>query len=231
MPRSTKNGRERGTPRPRRASLRDEQKDFTRARLLGSAIAVFGHRGFVDATIGEIAEGANASRATFYLHFKSKEDIVAAIVAQTAPDVAAYYSRLDAVLASGSREAFRTWMVDALRWFEEHQTIVIALEHILLSNRGLGASVTQPFAEHMPTFLESWPKKNRLEGELRVWLLVMLLSRVNIAWKVSGSMSQVREDLMVDVLTDLWAEGLKGARARSGVARGKKRRESAAERK
>lgn len=216
--RSTQDARAAAIPK-RRASLRDKQKDFTRARLLESAIEVFGRRGFVDATIGEIAEGAHASRATFYLHFKSKEAVVAAIVAQTAPDVAAYYSRLDDVLAAGSRAQFRAWMADALRWFEEHQTIVLALEHILLSNRGLGASITQPFAEHMPRFLQSWPKHRRLEAELRVWLLVMLIGRVNVAWKVGGSMSRVHADLMVDVLADLWADGLE-----VGLGRGRRRR-------
>jgi AcrR family transcriptional regulator len=222
MTRSLKENLEPDPPQARRPSLRDEQKGLTRARLLESAIEVFAHHGFADATIGEIAEAANASRATFYLHFKSKEDIVAAIVAETAPDVADYYSRLDDVLASGSRGAFRAWMIDALHWFEEHQTIVVALEHILLSNRGLGASIMQPFAEHMPKFLHSWPAPRRLEGELRVWLLVMLMSRVNIAWKVSGSMSQVHEDLMVDVLTDLWTEGLKIKRSTERSHRARK---------
>ena len=61
-----------GTP----LSLRDEQKRLTRRRLIEGALAAFEQKGYAATTIDDIVAQANASRATFYLHFKSKADVV-----------------------------------------------------------------------------------------------------------------------------------------------------------
>src|SRR6476660_6410332 len=57
-------------------SLRDEQKRMTRRRLIEGALAAFERKGYAATTIDDIVAEANASRATFYLHFKSKADVV-----------------------------------------------------------------------------------------------------------------------------------------------------------
>src|SRR3954464_10344860 len=58
------------------ATLRDEQKSFTRHRLIEGALAAFDRKGYAATTIDDIVAEANASRATFYLHFKRKADVV-----------------------------------------------------------------------------------------------------------------------------------------------------------
>jgi AcrR family transcriptional regulator len=194
--------------KPRRGTLREEQKNFTRKRLLESAVQVFEERGFDDATVDEIAAGAGASRATFYLHFKSKADIVDALVEQIAPDVEAYYSALDEALTSGSREDIRNWIKDDLRWFSEHETVVLAIEHIMMSSRATAADFVFPYTDYMPRFLESWPESRRLEAKLRVSILVALVARVHMLWRTYRLMPDVDEDMVIDVLTDLWAAGL-----------------------
>lgn len=57
-------------------TLRDVSRESTLARLLESARLCFQERGD-GATVEEICERANASRGTFYLHFKGKSDIIA----------------------------------------------------------------------------------------------------------------------------------------------------------
>src|SRR3978361_631567 len=47
----------------------------TREKLLESARAAFGRKGFASATIDEIAEGAGFSRGAFYSNFSTKEDV------------------------------------------------------------------------------------------------------------------------------------------------------------
>ena len=63
-------------------SLRDEQKRLTRRLLIEGALAAFERKGYAATTIEDIVAEAKASRATFYLHFKSKADVVL-VVTQT----------------------------------------------------------------------------------------------------------------------------------------------------
>src|SRR4051794_37440613 len=63
-------------------TLRDEQKRLTRRRLIDGALAAFERKGYAATTIDDVVAEANASRATFYLHFRSKSDLVL-VMAQT----------------------------------------------------------------------------------------------------------------------------------------------------
>lgn len=54
---------------------RAEMQEETREKLLESARAAFGRKGFASATIDEIAEGAGFSRGAFYSNFSTKEDV------------------------------------------------------------------------------------------------------------------------------------------------------------
>src|ERR1700750_1171314 len=63
-------------------TLRDEQKRLTRRRLVDRALLAFEGKGSAATTIDDIVAEANASRATFYLHFKTKSDVVL-VMAQT----------------------------------------------------------------------------------------------------------------------------------------------------
>jgi AcrR family transcriptional regulator len=57
-------------------SLRQAQKQLTRSRLLDAAAQLFSSQGYASTTIEDIATTAGATRATFYLHFPSKSDVV-----------------------------------------------------------------------------------------------------------------------------------------------------------
>jgi AcrR family transcriptional regulator len=61
---------------PPRGRMRAAQREFTRSRLVDAAVGVFAERGYARATIDDIAERAGTTRATFYLHFKSKSDVI-----------------------------------------------------------------------------------------------------------------------------------------------------------
>ena len=69
-----------GAPAPRRPTLREQQKQFTRDRLLTAALAAFVENGYTPARIEDVAARAGASRATFYLHFGGKAEIVHALM-------------------------------------------------------------------------------------------------------------------------------------------------------
>ena len=62
-----------------RADRRRIREDVSRAQLLDVAEAVFGRKGFHDATLKEIAEQAEFSVGSVYSFFESKEDLLCRI--------------------------------------------------------------------------------------------------------------------------------------------------------
>jgi len=54
---------------------KDVLSEFRKSELLNAARAVFGKKGFHDASIEEIAEMAEVAKGTVYLYYKSKNDL------------------------------------------------------------------------------------------------------------------------------------------------------------
>jgi AcrR family transcriptional regulator len=60
----------------------------TRARLMDAAVGIFAREGFEAASVNRIAQAADVVSGTFYLHFKDKDEIAAAVVYGIAGDLA-----------------------------------------------------------------------------------------------------------------------------------------------
>ncbi len=71
-----------GPGRYRRDLTQFERSRNQRTALLDSGFRVIAASGFAAASIGDVVLGAGVSRATFYIHFESKEELLAAIVAR-----------------------------------------------------------------------------------------------------------------------------------------------------
>jgi AcrR family transcriptional regulator len=71
-------GVEKNPPKPGRpvGTLRANQKEATRRRLMDAAMSVFAEKGYGAVTVNDIAREAGTSTATFYLHFKRKIDVL-----------------------------------------------------------------------------------------------------------------------------------------------------------
>ena len=60
----------------------NKNTETKRTRLLRTAITVFAKNGFDKTTVDDIASAAGIAKGTVYYHFKSKEDVFLAIVAE-----------------------------------------------------------------------------------------------------------------------------------------------------
>jgi AcrR family transcriptional regulator len=78
---------------------RQERGKETRRNLLRTAARLWSERGFDDVTVEEICSEAGIGRTTFYLHFESKEQLLASLAGATSTGVAA---DLEAAHASDS---------------------------------------------------------------------------------------------------------------------------------
>jgi AcrR family transcriptional regulator len=192
-------------------TLRERQKLRTRRELLDCAKALFVERGYAAVKIEDIVSAAGCSRATFYLHFSGKPEILQKIGAETMERRAVtMYADLDPVLASGSREEFAGWMRRAVEWFETNQDILPAWDEAVALEPEFQAVARRAVSElpaAMPRYLEHWGADRDHEARLRIELLVSQLERFFVRWAVQGTIDSSADEA-AEVLSDIWFTAL-----------------------
>ncbi len=202
-----------GAPRPtgvsgkRRGTLRDEQKRATRARIVESARTLFAAKGYAAVTVDDIAAEVGCSRATFYLHFPGKVDVLRVLGAPNTLDV---YQDLDLVLDTGSRSEFTGWINRAIGWFQESRDMLRAWDEATVLEPEIRAVAREgllALPNVMTKYLDRWPEDRRDEARLRVELLLTQIERFFTRWAMQGTIDASAERA-AEVLTDIWFPAL-----------------------
>ncbi|WP_330228995.1 TetR/AcrR family transcriptional regulator [Nocardia sp. NBC_00508] len=197
-------------------SLRDEQKLQTRARLMEAAKELFTARGYAAVRVDDIAAAVGCSRATFYLHFAGKLEILRAIAEQgTAPSALHFYQDLDRVLEAGSRAEFVGWVTRAIEWFHEYKDLLPAWDEATTLEpefREVARNGILALPNAMTAYLAAWPADRKDEARLRVELLVAQLERFFTRWAMQGTID-VSAEQAAEVLTDIWFPALQAPTA------------------
>jgi AcrR family transcriptional regulator len=81
----------------------------TRQRIIDAAYGLFWRQGFVRASVDDVAQRAKLTKRTLYQHFRSKDDLMAAVLAHSS-DLA--FQRLQRI--SGRLPQDRNAMIDAV---------------------------------------------------------------------------------------------------------------------
>jgi AcrR family transcriptional regulator len=198
-------------PETPRGSLREEQKRLTRLRIIDAARELFVTQGYSGVRVDDIAAAVGCSRATFYLHFTGKTEVLRAIAEQgTLPTVRDFYADLDRVLVTGSREEFDAWMARAIAWFVENKDLLPAWDEATALEpefREVAREGIMTLADGMPQYLARWPRERRDEARLRIELLVAQLERFFTRWAMQGTID-VTAAQAAEVLTDIWFPAL-----------------------
>lgn len=199
-------------PTAQRGSLREEHKRLTTARIVDTARTLFETRGYSSVRVDDIAAAAGCSRATFYLHFTGKPEVLRAIANQgTLTSVRMVYADLDRVLTTGSRAAFADWMARAIDWFFVNKDMLPAWDEATAVEpefRRLAREGIMTLADSMPDYLARWPEDRREEARLRIELLVAQLERFFTRWAMQGTIDVTAEQA-AEVLTDVWFPALR----------------------
>lgn len=116
-----------------RQSLREVQKQLTRERLIGAAAEEFRSRGFNETTAENIASAAGASRATFYVYFRTKAEIVAELMRRSQSDVMDAYRRLDD-LADPELATVVDWLEETIMLWRERASDFTTMEQALAND-------------------------------------------------------------------------------------------------
>ncbi|MFF3569200.1 TetR/AcrR family transcriptional regulator [Nocardia jiangxiensis] len=103
----------------RRRRVQATHREMTRTLLTDAAITVFAEKGYAQSTIDQIAAEAGTSRATFYLHFRTKADLLRDLLERASGAFTEPYTRLAASLRAHDPDAVREWILEAMRgWIE-----------------------------------------------------------------------------------------------------------------
>ena len=185
-------------------TLRDEQKRLTRRRLIDGALAAFERKGYAATTIDDIVAEANASRATFYLHFKSKSDVVL-VMAQT---LGRRWRELYRELTSGerlSRKELYDWLDAMAGHYQTNRATVAALGQAAAVEPGVADVRLANQRESMAVIAESirrWYGGDEEEARIRAALLLAQMDRFFELWVVDGV--EFERARAIGTLTDLW---------------------------
>lgn len=187
-------------------SVRDEHRELTHQRLLSAAEAVFQRDGYSRTTAGSITRAANVNRATFYLHFTDKADIMLAVIRANLADTPAYFADVDAALVDGSREALRASLSNTLNWYEQHERTLGPAREALAVERDLAKKIEgnfAGFADEMSGFLACVPPDERERTHLQLQLLIIQLDQLAFRLVVQR-WEGIDREVMLDVVTDTW---------------------------
>jgi AcrR family transcriptional regulator len=92
-------------------SSRIEEKEIRRQLLLDTALRFFDSKGFAATTVDDIVSAAGATRTTFYLHFRSKAEVMRALLERvTEQTIGSADSELTAVVRDGDPGQITEWL-------------------------------------------------------------------------------------------------------------------------
>jgi AcrR family transcriptional regulator len=204
----------RETDQDGRLSLRDEQKRLTRRRLIEGALAAFERKGYAATTIDDIVAEANASRATFYLHFKRKADVLLAV----AEARGRRWRELYVELTSGgrlTRDKLYEWLDSMAENYETNRASIDATSQAIAVEPDIAEVSLANTDESISVMAESiqrWYGADPEDARVRAALLLAQMDRFFHLWIIRGL--PFDRERAVGALTDQWLSVL-GPRART----------------
>jgi AcrR family transcriptional regulator len=186
-------------------SLREAQKRLTRERLIAAGEAEFKIRGYNETTAENIATSAGTSRATFYVYFKSKAEVVLELMQRSAPDVLSAYSDLDTITKPTLKNV-RSWLRATMALWDTRRNDFTIMEQALANDDAvtdLWISTLANTYQVMPrTFGRLTNAKDHERARLHLLTLQSGLERMMYFAVIRRR--PVKMDLLLDTLTVQW---------------------------
>jgi AcrR family transcriptional regulator len=180
----------------------------TLRRLLDAAGEEFGTRGYHETAISHITQRAGVGLGTFYVYFKSKEEVFRALVADMG--VHTRHALADAVKDAPNRlEAERLGIRAYLEFVRTHKTLYrVVMEAQFVAPEAYSAYY-RVFAEAYRTQLAQAAKRGEIsegDDDVRVWALMGASTFLGLKYGVwedaadVGAVSEAAADLMINGL-------------------------------
>jgi AcrR family transcriptional regulator len=203
----TETGPTAGTRRPRADAARN------RTALVAAARRVFERDGFVAARITDIADEAGLAHGSFYSHFRTKEDVLAAVLTEVAeemlhPGPVLAESRDPAAAIEAANLAY-------LRAYQRNAALMLVLEQVASVDKdflSLRLERSRAFLGRNASFIRRLQRDGLadpgLDPELAALALSVMVSRSAYTVLALGLVEADLEVLAATV-TRLWLNGLR----------------------
>lgn len=186
-------------------SLREAQKRQTRERLINAGEAEFKIRGYNETTAENIATAAGTSRATFYVYFKSKAEVVLELMQRSAPDVLSAYRDLDAITKPNLKNV-RAWLRKTMTLWDARRSDFTIMEQALANDDAVTdmwiSTLGNSYAVMPRTFGRLTSAKDHERARLHLLTLQSALERMMYFAVIRRR--PVNMDLLLDTLTVQW---------------------------
>jgi len=138
------------------------------AELISAASFVFAERGVANTAVSDIVKAAGVAQGTFYLYFKTKDDVVLAVAEQM---VGGMVATVDAAVAGTGTTAVEKFLGlrDALSNFDADPSAVELTDFIHApENRALHDRLAESLTPRLVPLVESIVAQGVLEGSFNV---------------------------------------------------------------
>ena len=191
-------------------TIRARRAERTREQILRAGLKVFSEKGFEGATMDDIALELEATKGLLYYHFKTKEEILSAIL-KNSPVIAALESTLSTLEYKPFAQAVRTTTARALAILEDHADFIRFL-HIQAMLSGKEAEVVyNEVIERMRQLVAIGVEFYKSAGEVRAdadsqhWstMLVSLVISYFLQNQMFGSSAKLGPEYLDYMITNL----------------------------
>ncbi len=178
-------------------------------RLLDAAAELFARQGYAGTTIEEIATAAGATRATFYLHFASKSDVVHGLYAALVEYDADYASLIE-VCRTPTEAALRVWLDAFVAGLDSPANYWVALREAAAGDQEARAASEQDFTRSAAKLATGLARVRRWDAERAHLVAVVLKRQLDVCqddW-IRARWDHERGHLL-DTLARMWAAALR----------------------
>jgi AcrR family transcriptional regulator len=196
-------------PEKARGGIRQMQREFTRSRLAEAAVEQFSSAGYVATTIDDITAAAGTTRATFYLHFKSKAEVALEVSRRLGEDYQPLYAALEDIVQSPSAESVRAWLDSTLATWERTQQASVALNQAALLEPVVEEERLASFERDIDRLAAALQRSGRWEAapaRVRAVLMFTQLEQLFVRWAAHGW--DVDRAEILSVLSQMWCAAL-----------------------
>lgn len=161
---------------------RTRAPDRRRGDLLDAAEAIIVERGLPALTVDEVTSNAGVAKGTFYLYFRSKEEVIAGLQERFVDQVLAAQARaLEEIDEDDWGLRLETWIVAGIRGYLEHVGLHDALFHHVAAGKEISTAAS-PANQHLDalrTLLEEGAKAGGYEVASPAAAAVLLYSAMH----------------------------------------------------
>lgn len=193
----------------RRGTVREMHRELTRSRLADAAVECFSAKGYVATTIDDITSAAGTTRATFYLHFKSKADVVLEVNNHLNDEYQPIFAALFELAEAPHRVGVRAWLDETIRVWERTRSASAAVTEAAMLEPSVHERQRASFdrdIDLLSTALQKGSTWTPDEAKARALLMFTQLQQLFMRFATHGW--DVKRDEVLEVLTDMWCAAL-----------------------